>query len=69
MTKTSSPEMRWHMRNDTHVVEFPRTGSGRMQIEMFRIHHPEFRRRHIREVLQMHPDAVPIGVAILRSTP
>lgn len=55
---------RLHMRNNTHMVEFPATPSGAMQARAFRAAHPEFARRRIRDMLQLYPAAVPCGVPV-----
>lgn len=53
---------RYHIRNALHMVEFPFTNAGLMQARAFRKSHPEFARKHIREVLQMLPSTVQCGV-------
>lgn len=53
---------RLHMRNDVQMVEWPDTPTGRMQAKAFRRSHSEFKRRRIREVLQLLPSEVPCGV-------
>ena len=55
---------RYHIRNAQHMVEFPATPSGRMQAVAFRRSHAEFKRKHIREVLQLMPTQVQCGVIV-----
>ena len=57
--------LRYNLRNATHMVDFPATCAGRMQAVAFRRSHPAFKRRHIREVLQLRPDLLPCGDVVL----
>jgi hypothetical protein len=53
--------LRYHINNNTHMVEFPATAEGHKQAKQFRINHPEFKKRHIISVLQLMPDEIEIG--------
>ena len=55
---------RYHLQNDTHMIEFPATTWGKMQALAFRRTHKEFERRRLREVLQLMPNEAPCGVVI-----
>jgi hypothetical protein len=52
---------RYCIRNQTHFANFPFTDAGLMQIRAFRRSHPQFKRRHIKQVLQLKPYEVPCG--------
>lgn len=52
---------RYHIRNNTHMIEFPFSAEGLKQAQQFRRDNPEFKRRHIRDVLQLLPSEVPLG--------
>jgi len=52
---------RYHIRNATHLVEWPRNEAGKQQAETFRRTHPEFRRRRIRIVIQACPEEIVCG--------
>ena len=53
---------RYHIRNLTHMAEFPFTPAGLMQAKAFRSAHPEFKRRRIRDVFQALPSTIQLGV-------
>lgn len=54
-------QSRLHMQNKTHMVEFPDTCWGKMQIKAFRKSHPEFKGCKIREVIQAYPEKIEMG--------
>lgn len=49
---------RYHMKNNTHMVEAEKTPEGLNALNLFKRDHPEFRGRHIREVLQYLPSKI-----------
>lgn len=53
--------LRYHLRNNTDMVEFPETPDGLRQIKQFRNDNTEFKGRHIRSVLQLYPSDIEIG--------
>lgn len=53
-----------HIRNETHMAEWPANNAGLMQAKAFRRSHPEFKGRRIQQVLQMNPSEVPCGVIL-----
>lgn len=55
---------RLHLRNPTHMVEWPDNNTGQLQARAFRRSHPEFKRRKLRRVLQAWPEQVPCGVIL-----
>ena len=52
---------RFHIRNATHMAEFPATPEGEKQAKEFRKTHPEFKRRRIRHVIQCLPSEIECG--------
>jgi len=54
-------ERRYHLQNDTHLVEFPFTDEGRRQAAKFRSENSAFKRRKIRDIIQAYPSLVPFG--------
>lgn len=54
-------QRRYHMQNDTHMVEFPYTGEGHAKILTFRKANKEFKRRHIIDTLQGYPSQIVCG--------
>jgi hypothetical protein len=55
---------RYHINNNTHMVEFPYSYVGEMQIKAFRKNNIEFKHRRINDVLQAFPSMVPCGVIL-----
>lgn len=58
---------RYHLHNDTHVIEFPFTPAGLRDAKTWRLTHLRYKRRRIRDVLQLRPDLMPVNVETMRS--
>lgn len=58
---------RYHLQNQTHLIEFLETPDGLTKAREFRRNRPAFRRRKIRAVLQLRPSQVPCGVVVERT--
>ena len=56
-------KMRYHLQNNTHMVEAPHSEQGHTRLKWFRDcrdleRYPDFKGRHIREVLQAYPSQI-----------
>lgn len=49
---------RYRLNNNNKFVEFPRTEEGLRKAKEYRKTHPEFKRRKIKEILQLLPDEI-----------
>ena len=54
-------ERRYHLQNDTQMIEFEHTANGYTDAQVIRRIRPEFRRRKIRDVIQVHPERIELG--------
>ena len=52
---------RLRISNGEFFAEFPNTNAGMMQAKAFRKNNNQFKRRKIKEILQMLPDKVTMG--------
>lgn len=57
-------KVRYQISNGITFAEFPKTPQGLQQAKTFRTENPEFKRRHITEVIQAYPSQIPLGVAV-----
>jgi hypothetical protein len=48
----------WHMSRGTHFIEVPKTTRGHDLLKAMRDSLPEYKGRHIKEMLQVYPEHI-----------
>ena len=61
LTQGVKVKSRYHLGNDTKFIEFSFDAKGLAEAKNYRQNHPEFKGRHIRNILQAYESIVYVG--------